>query len=97
MSKQRILIVSILVVLALTSVSLLTIAATPLATFWFGRVSALSPRLVALARIGLWIALPLPGLNAFQSWYQGTIVHSRRTRAITEAVAIFLLTDGAIL
>ncbi|MCP4534748.1 MAG: hypothetical protein GY831_26450, partial [Delftia sp.] len=29
--------------------------------------------------------------------YQGTLVHSRRTRAITEAVAIALFTTGAIL
>ena len=81
----------------LTSSALLTIAATPLATFWFGRVSSLNPRLVAMARIGLWIALPVPGLNAFLSWYQGTIVHSRRTRAITEAVVVFLLAGGAVL
>ncbi|MDY7079718.1 MAG: hypothetical protein SXV54_22765 [Chloroflexota bacterium] len=82
---------------ALTTAALLIVAATPLATFWFGQVSALSPRLVALAGLGLWIALPIPGLNALQSWYQGTVVHSRRTRFITEAVAIFLLVDSAIL
>jgi hypothetical protein len=82
---------------ALTSATLLLIAATPLATFWFGQVSALNSRLVVLARIGLWIALPIPALDALQSWYRGAIVHSRRTGAITEAVAIFLLADGAIL
>ena len=82
---------------ALTSAALLIIVATPLATFWFGRVSALSPRLVAMARVGLWVALPAPGLSVFLNWYQGAIVHSRRTRAITEAVAVFLLTGGAVL
>ncbi|MEE8392595.1 MAG: hypothetical protein V3S14_17575 [Anaerolineae bacterium] len=82
---------------ALTSGALLTIAATPLATFWFGRVLALNPRLVAMARIGLWVALPVPGSNVFLSWYQGTMVHSRRTRAITEAVAVFLLAGGVVL
>jgi hypothetical protein len=81
----------------LTTAAMLIIAATPLATVWFGRVSALSPRLVTLARRGLWITLLMPGLNALQSWYQGTIVHSRRTRGITEAVAISLLTSSAIL
>jgi hypothetical protein len=81
----------------LTSGVLLAIAATPLATFWFGQVSALSSHLVVMARIGLWVALPVPGLNVFLSWYQGTIVHSRRTRTITEAVAIFLLAGGAVL
>jgi len=76
---------------------LLVIAATPLATFWFGRASALPPRLVTMARLGLWIALPVPGLTAFQSWYQGAIVHGRHTRGITEAVAAYLLTSGIVL
>jgi hypothetical protein len=60
-------------------------------------VSALSSQLVALACTGLWVVLPLPGLNALQSWYQGAIVHSHRTRGITEAVVFFLLTSSAIL
>jgi len=81
----------------MTTVLLLTIAGTPLATFWFGRVSALNPRLVALARRGLWVVLPLPAVDALQSWYQGTIVHSRRTRGVTEAMAIYVVTICAIL
>jgi hypothetical protein len=81
----------------LTTTALLIITATPLATVWFERVSGLNPQLVALAQAGLWIALPIPGLTALQKWYEGTIVHSRRTRGITEAVTIFLLTDSAIL
>ncbi|MCP4539976.1 MAG: hypothetical protein GY832_22780 [Chloroflexi bacterium] len=81
----------------LTSGVLLTIVATPLAAFWFGRVSALSSHLVVMARIALWVALPVPGLNVFLSWYQGTIVHSRHTRTITEAVAAFLLSSVAVL
>ncbi|HID89232.1 MAG TPA: hypothetical protein EYH27_01935 [Anaerolineales bacterium] len=80
-----------------TTALLLLVAATPLSSLWFGRVSALSPRLAALASHGLWLALPLPGLNVLQSWYQGAIVHSRRTRGITEAVLVFLLTTSAIL
>jgi len=81
----------------LTTSALLIVTATPLATFWFGRVSALNPQLVTLSRWGLWVALPLPGLSVLQNWYQGIIVHSHRTRGITEAVVIFLLTSSAIL
>ena len=81
----------------LTTALLLIIAATPLAGLWFGRVSALPPPLATLAHWGLWIALPIPGLTVLQSWYQGTLVHSRRTRDIAEAMAIFLLTTIAIL
>jgi hypothetical protein len=82
---------------ALTTVLLLIIAVTPLAEFWFQQLSALAPPLATLARWGLRIALPIPGLTVLQSWYQGTLVHSRRTRGITEAMAIFLLTSSAIL
>lgn len=81
----------------LTSVALLTITATPLATIWFGHVSGLRSELVTLAQLGLWIALPVPGLTVLQKRYEGTIVHSRHTRGITEAMAVFLLTDSALL
>jgi hypothetical protein len=81
----------------LTTLLLLIIVATPLATIWLGRVSALALPLVTLGHISLWIALPIPGLNVMQSWYQGAIVHTRRTRAITEAVVVFLLTSSAVL
>lgn len=76
---------------------LLLIAATPLSPFWFGRLSALSPELTALAVTGLWLALPAPGLTALQSWYQGSILHGRRTRGITESVALALLTSSIVL
>jgi hypothetical protein len=81
----------------LTTLLLVIIAATPLATIWFGRVSGLAPALVVLAQTSLWIALPLPGLNVMQSWYQGALVHHRRTRGVTEAMGIFLFITTAIL
>jgi hypothetical protein len=81
----------------LTTLLLLIIAATPLAVIWFGRISGLSPSLAKLAHTSLWIALPIPSLNALQSWYQGAIVHKRSTRGITEALGVFLLTTSTIL
>jgi hypothetical protein len=82
--------------LALTLV-LAVFAATPVGATWFGRVSALSDPLVELARRGLWIALAVPGLTAFQSFYQGAIVHSHRTRGVTEAVIAMLLASALVL
>ena len=76
---------------AIVTVMLLIVAATPLSRFWFGTVQGLNPRLVEIAVLGLWIALPMPGLNVLQSWYQGAIVNGKRTRGITEAVVIFLV------
>ena len=62
-----------------TTLILLLVVATPLSAFWFGRVSALSPALTGLAVAGLWIALPMPVLSTIQSWFQGSLLHSRRT------------------
>ena len=51
---------------------------------------ALSPTLVELSKHALWLALPLPLLALLQSWYQGMLVHSRRTRGVTESVILYL-------
>jgi hypothetical protein len=79
------------------SISHLLIAATPLAFLWFKYVSGLSPSLVHLAQIGFWFALPMPGLNVLQSWYQGAILFGKNTRAIPESMAIFLVTVLVVL
>ena len=80
-----------------TTAIILLIAATPLARFWLVNLSALSPSLATLARNGLWIGLLLPALNTLQSWYQGVLLNSGRTRGISEAVVVFLLATGAVL
>jgi len=81
----------------ITTLALFVLAATPLANFWFEKVSALSPELSELARKGIWIALPMPLLAALQSWYQGVILYGRQTRGITESVVIYLVTSALIL
>lgn len=86
-----------LILSILTTGLLLLIAATPLSEFWFVRVSALNPGLGKLATIGLWLALPLPALSVMQSWYQGAILHGKKTQAITELVVIYLVTSVIIL
>jgi hypothetical protein len=82
---------------AATTLLLLLVTATPLARIWVADLSALSADLATIALPGLWLMLPSPALIAMQSWYQGTILNSRRTRAITEAIVIFLATCGAVL
>ncbi len=74
----------------LSTVGILVAAYKPLAAWWFGDVSDLSPTLVEMALPALWLSIPLPALTVLQNWYQGTLVHARQTRSITEAVAIFL-------
>jgi hypothetical protein len=80
-----------------TTATLLLVAATPLGPLWFEGVSALPPGLAALARTGLWIAVLFPALSVYQSWYQGAIVHSRRTRGVTESMVLYLLTTAVLL
>jgi hypothetical protein len=75
---------------SVTSTALILITATGLSSVWFGTVTGLSEPLIRLARSSLWFALPLPAFSAMQSWYQGVVLHSRRTRCITEAVLIYL-------
>jgi hypothetical protein len=56
-----------------TSGGLLLIAVTPLARFWFGTVTGLTPRLVELASNALFFSLLLPALSVAQSWNQGVV------------------------
>ena len=70
---------------------------TPLAYLWFRYVAALPPDLAPAATTALWIGLLVPGLSFLQSWYTGTLMNERRTRAITEAVFAALIVNGAVL
>ena len=83
--------------MAIMTAGILLIAATPLGSIWFGRITGLSDDLLSLARAGLWFALLLPGLSALQSWFQGVIMHHKRTNAITEAVILYLIVTVSIL
>jgi hypothetical protein len=86
-----------LLIIGCTTALMILVASTPLSRFWFESFSALDPSMATLARNALWFALPLPGLNALHSWFQGVIVHSRQTRPVTEAVVISLLISVLVL
>lgn len=78
-------------ILALTTSGLmLLLALTPLARGYFRQLSALSLHLTDLATQGILVMVAMPGLAALQSWFQGVLVHTRRTRAITESIVLFL-------
>jgi hypothetical protein len=77
---------------SVTTLGLLLLLATPLSGIWLRNISALTPELANMARTALWITLPLPALSVYQSWFQGAILHSGKTSAITEAVLIYLTT-----
>ena len=82
---------------AAVSALILAFAFTPLGGVWFAHVAGLDSALVSLAVLGLMLAVPLPWLSTFQSWYQGTVVHARRTRAITDSMVVYIVVIAAVL
>jgi hypothetical protein len=84
--------------LALSVVGLLLIMnITPLAQIWFGRVVSLPLELIPMARAGLWIAMLAPGFTVLESWFSGVLLHSRKTRGITEAMILGLTVLSSVL
>jgi hypothetical protein len=73
------------------------IAVSPISQLWFAAVSGLAPELVELARGALLLGIPIPIMRALQSWYSGVLVHAHRTRAISEAVGVFLVSAGLVI
>jgi hypothetical protein len=82
---------------ASTSLILILMAATPFGLFYLARITALDYELAYLGNVGLAVAFLIPAMTAYQSLYMGTIVHSHRTRGVTEAVVIYVLTVAAVL
>lgn len=76
---------------------LLIMNATPLADLWFKHIAALPPELAGPASWALWMTILVPGLAFLQSWYTGTLVNARQTRAITEAVFVALVVNALVL
>lgn len=80
-----------------TTLVIMLVALTPLSRLWFQVISGLEPGLAGMAVIGLAIGIPTAGLSVLQSWFQGLLLHGSRTRAITEAVVLFLVSCSALL
>ena len=76
---------------AIATLVLLLLAVTPLGELWFGEVTGLSPELTQLASSSLLVAILMPGYAVAQNYHQGVLVFEQRTRAITEAVVLYLL------
>ncbi|MFH1682083.1 MAG: hypothetical protein ABIH26_15750 [Candidatus Eisenbacteria bacterium] len=79
------------------TLGLFVMTATPAGRFWFSDVSALPPGLTELAVSALWISLLMPAFSVIHSLFQGDLVHAHRTRAVTEAMALYLASISAAL
>jgi len=80
-----------------TSGTLLLIAATPLSTIWFEWVAALTPELSALASTALWFVVIFPAFSAWESFFQGELVHRGLTTCITQSVCLYLAGSSILL
>lgn len=84
--------------LAVVATAALTILMIPpLAGAVFGGLLDLANPLPEMVRRSLFLLLPMPALAVVQSYFQGVILHSRRTRSITESVGMFLALVTAVL
>jgi progressive ankylosis protein len=78
------------------SIGLALVAFTPLADFWFITVSGLTPELAAFAITPTRILAPLPALSVLLSLQRAVLVQGRRTRPITVATVIEVVTIAAL-
>ena len=72
------------------------VAFTPLADFWFITVSGLTEELAAFALTPTQIMAPLPALSVLLSFQRAIQVQGRRTRPITVATVIEVVTIAAL-
>lgn len=77
--------------------ALALLALSPLGLAWFTTVSGLEPPLAALAAAALPLLALTPALSVWQSYWQGALVHSRRTSGVTESMVGLLVATGLVL
>jgi hypothetical protein len=80
-----------------TTCLLALLVATPLSTLWFESAMGLSPELAQAARIGVGLCIAMPAYQVLQSWYQGVLVASEKTRAVPEAVTLYSLIAASLM
>ena len=78
----------------LSTLGLVVVAWTPVASFWFVTVSGLAPELAAYAAAALRILSLMPALSVLLNLQRAMLVHSRQTRPVTAASVVEL---GALL
>ena len=66
------------------------LALTPLSGFILDHIYHLEENLRHVCATALLFAIAMPAYQAFQSFYQGQLVHAKRTHGITEAVALYV-------
>ncbi|MBE0696845.1 MAG: hypothetical protein IH586_07970, partial [Anaerolineaceae bacterium] len=71
-------------------VLMLILSFTSLSYHWFSSVSGLTPDLAHLAAQAFILLIPSSLITPLNSWFSGAILHSRRSRGVTEGMVIYL-------
>lgn len=70
--------------------AMLLLGLTPLSRLWFGRVSGLSSEMAVLAASAFVFLIPNALITPLNSWFSGAVLHSRRSRIVTEGMVVYL-------
>ena len=74
------------------SVPLLVLCTTPLIDIWFERFIGLRPELAGLGKSALWFAVLMPPVTTWCCYFEGLLIHHKRSGAVTEAVVFYIVT-----
>ena len=81
------------VILSITlSAPLLILCLTPLIDIWFLKFIGIKPELAKIGKSALWFAVFLPAITTWGCYFEGILVHAKRSSPVTEAVVFFTST-----
>ncbi len=62
---------------------------TPLIDIWFVNIIGLRPMLAEMGKACLWFAVLLPAITTWGCYFEGKLIHAKRSNPVTEAVIFF--------
>ena len=71
---------------------LLVLCLTPLIDVWFEKFIGLRPELAAMGKTALWFAVALPAFTTWCCYFEGVLIHHKRSTPVTEAVVFYIVT-----
>jgi len=74
------------------SIPLLVLCLTPLIDVWFEKFIGLRPELAAMGKTALWFAVALPAFTTWCCYFEGVLIHHKRSTPVTEAVVFYIVT-----
>ncbi|MBL67234.1 MAG: hypothetical protein CMO74_02095 [Verrucomicrobiales bacterium] len=73
------------------SLPLLALITTPLIDLWFTQIIGLRVELAQIGKASLWFALLHPAITTWACYFEGRLIHAKRSNPVTEAVLFYTL------